>query len=150
MTSWTDRLDALGGGATELPLVNRTLRMGALTRWEPGYVLKEWPLDRDLLSPGGILYGGYVGVLADQLFTFTAMTVLADYETMRTADMQIWFYRPIDAGPLKIEGRLLNRSARQLHVDVTFALPDGMLAARAAGTMAVHIVEWALDREGGS
>lgn len=52
MTFWTDRLDELAAGNAALPPVTERLKMGTLTRWEKGYVLKEWPLDEVFLSPG--------------------------------------------------------------------------------------------------
>jgi len=137
MTHWTDRLDELAAGNATIPPVTERLKMGALAKWEPGYVLKEWPLDEAFLNPGNVLYGGYLSCLADQMLTFTAMTVLTDTESMRTSDLQISYFRPVTAGPLKIEGRLVNRSRALIHAGVTFTLPDGKLAARATGVMAI-------------
>jgi uncharacterized protein (TIGR00369 family) len=137
MSHWTDRLDALTAGDAKLPPVTEYLRMGTLTRWEPGTVLKEWPLDEVFLNPGGILYGGYLTCLADQMLTFTAMTMLSDAESMRTSDLQIAYFRPVAEGPLRIEGRIVNRSRSHIHIDVSFTLPNGKLAARATGVMAV-------------
>ncbi len=137
MTHWTDRLDALVAGNATLPPVTDYLKMGTLTRWEPGTVLKEWPLEEVFLNPGGILYGGYLTCLADQMLTFTAMTVLSDAESMRTSDLQISYFRPVAEGPLKIEGCIVNRSRSHIHIDVSFILLNGKLAARATGVMAV-------------
>jgi len=137
MTHWTDRLDELAAGNATLPPVTERLKMGALAKWEPGYVQKEWPLDEAFLNPGNVLYGGYLSCLADQMLTFTAMTVLTDTESMRTSDLQISYFRPVTAGPLLIEGRLVNRSRALIHAGVTFTLPDGKLAARATGVMAI-------------
>lgn len=137
MTFWTDRLDELAAGNTALPPVTERLMMGALTRWEKGYVLKEWALDAAFLNPGHALYGGYLGCLADQMLTFAAMTVLTDDESMRTSDLQISYFRPIASGPLRIEGRVVNRSRALIHADIIFTLPDGKLAAKATGVMSV-------------
>ena len=137
MTFWTDRLDDLAAGNASLPPVTERLKMGALTKWEPGYVLKEWPLDEAFLNPGNILYGGYLSCLADQMLSFVGMTVLGDAESMRTSDLQISYFRPVAEGPLKIEGRLVNRSRALIHAGVTFTLPDGRLAARATGVLSV-------------
>lgn len=148
MTHWTDRLDKLVAGEAKLPPVTDYLKMGTLTRWEPGYVLKEWPLEEVFFNPGGILYGGYLTCLADQMLTFTAMTVLSDAESMRTSDLQISYFRPVAEGPLKVEGRIVNRSRALIHAGVTFTLPNGKLAARATGIMAVVLNDPNLARAG--
>lgn len=137
MTFWTDRLDELAAGNAKIPPVTERLKMGTLSRWEPGYVVKEWPLDEEFMNPGNVLYGGYLSCLADQMLTFTAMTVLSDEESMRTSDLQMSFFRPVTEGPLKIEGRMVNRSRALIHAGVMFTLPDGKLAARATGVMAI-------------
>lgn len=141
---WTDQIDRNIDGSSELPKVVQRLNIGRIAEWSPGYVRKEWALDPDMLNPAGVLFGGYVGVLADQVFTFTAMTVLEDHESLRTSDMQIWFFRPISAGPVKIEGRVVNRARKSVHIDVTFTTPEGKLAAKASGSMAVLSNEAAL------
>ncbi|MDP1628333.1 PaaI family thioesterase [Parvibaculum sp.] len=134
---WAEQIDRNIDGSSELPKVVQRLNIGRIAEWSPGYVRKEWELDPDMLNPANVLFGGYVGVLADQVFTFTAMTVLEDHESLRTSDMQIRFFRPIAAGPVKIEGRVVNRAKKSVHVDVTFTTPDGKLAAKASGDMTV-------------
>lgn len=134
---WAEQLDRNIDGSSDLPKVVQRLNIGRIAEWSPGYVRKEWNLDPDMLNPAGVLFGGYVGVLADQVFTFTAMTMLEDHESLRTNDMQLRFFRPIAEGPLTIEGRVVTRSRKRVHLDVTFKTPDGKLAAKASGDMAV-------------
>ena len=134
---WAEQIERNIDGSSELPKVVQRLNIGRIAEWSPGYVRKEWVLDPDMLNPAGVLFGGYVGVLADQVFTFTAMTVLEDHESLRTSHMQLRFFRPIAAGPVTIEGRVVTRSRKSVHVDVTFKTPDGKLAAKASGDMAV-------------
>ena len=132
-----DQIDRSIAGESPLPAVIERLGIGRIAEWKPGYVRKDWPLDPEMLNQAGILYGGYLGVLADQVLTFSALTVLEDHESVRTGDMQLWFFRPISSGPLKIEGKVVNRSKRSAHIDVLFSTPDGKLAAKASGAMVI-------------
>jgi uncharacterized protein (TIGR00369 family) len=93
---WAEQIERNIDGSSELPKVVQRLNIGRIAEWSPGYVRKEWALDPDMLNPAGVLFGGYVGVLADQVFTFAAMTVLEDHESLRTSDMQLRFFRPIE------------------------------------------------------
>ena len=148
MTIWTDRLDELATGKAKLPQAAERLNMGALTSWEPGHVVKDWPLDQTLLNPGNVLFGGYLACLADQMVNFTAMTVLTDNQIARTSDLQISYFRPVTEGPIKIEGRILNRSRALVHIVVTVMLPGGQLAARATGVVAVIAGQRAAQADG--
>ena len=79
MSNWaTDRLDALIRGDVLLAPVTRTLRLGTLDSWGPGWIKKTWSPDLDLLNVDSSLFGGYIAALADQALTFAAMTSLPD------------------------------------------------------------------------
>lgn len=137
-THWRQRLTDLTGGNAMLPPVVQRLSLGALAEWEPGFVRKEWPLDPELLNPEGFLFGGYYGVLADQVGTFAAMTVLSNDEMMRTTSLELDYFRPIGDGPLILEGRVSNKSSSLLHTEVDFILPDSRKAARARVVFALR------------
>jgi uncharacterized protein (TIGR00369 family) len=137
MGVWADRINASIKGETPLPSVIERLGVGRIAEWRPGFVKKVWPLDAELLNPAGVLFGGYLGVLADQVLSFATMTVLKDHESLRTGDLSIDFFRPIEEGPLEIEGHVINRSRSQVHTEARFLLPGGKLAARGLATFAV-------------
>lgn len=137
---WRDRLAYLTSGDVELPELVQKLSLGGLEHWEPGHVRKVWVLEPGFLNAEGFLFGGYYGVLADQVATFAAMTVLGNQEVMRTASLHVDYHRPIAEGPLTLTGNVTNKSASLLHVDVDFGLPDGKLAARAQAVFALRAV----------
>ena len=130
-THWRDRLSVLTSGDAYLPPVVHRLSLGALEHWEPGRVRKVWELDPELLNPEGFLFGGYYGVLADQVGNFAAMTVMSNEEVLRTAQLDLDYFRPIGEGPVTLTGRVTNKSSRLLHTEVDYVLPDGRLAAKA-------------------
>ncbi len=137
---WQERLSALTSGEAQLPPVAQRLSLGALEHWEPGFVRKVWALEPELLNPEGFLFGGYYGVLADQVATFAAMTVLDNAQMMRTASLNVDYFRPIGAGPLTLTGKVTNTSSSLLHADVEFIGPDGKVAARAQAVFALRRV----------
>ncbi|GAA6156732.1 hypothetical protein NBRC116588_22050 [Pyruvatibacter sp. HU-CL02332] len=137
-THWRDRLSYLTSGDVDLPLLVQKLSLGGLEHWEPGHVRKVWALEPDFLNAEGFLFGGYYGVLADQVATFAAMTVLGDEEVMRTASLHVDYYRPTAKGPLTLTGNVTNKSSSLLHVEIDFMRPDGKLAARAQAVFALR------------
>ncbi|MGD1933656.1 MAG: PaaI family thioesterase [Candidatus Phaeomarinobacter sp.] len=114
-----------------MPPFVRRLSLGALESWEPGQVHKVWELDPDLLNPEGFLFGGYYGVLADQVGNFAAMTVMSNEELLRTTQLELDYFRSIGEGPVTLTGRVTNKSSKLLHTEVDYVLPDGRLAAKA-------------------
>ncbi len=60
-----------------MPVV-KTLRLGGLDDWAPGWVRKVWEPMPDLLQSDGTMFGGYLAALADQTLAFATMSVLAD------------------------------------------------------------------------
>jgi acyl-coenzyme A thioesterase PaaI-like protein len=139
MGIWQDRLTAIADGSLTLPSVTRRLGLGRLSNWGTGFVKKEWSVDPDFCTGDGTahqaLFGGYVAALADQVLTFTAMTVMDDDHSFRTSSLQISFFRPICKGVLRIEGHVINSSRSLLHVEADFFLDDRKLAAKASAVL---------------
>ena len=111
MANWaTERLEALVRGDVTLPPVTRTLRLGTLDSWGPGWIKKTWSPDPDVLNVDGSLFGGYLAALADQALTFAAMTSVPDGMVFRTINLSTTFLRVGKAEPLKIEARVTSQT----------------------------------------
>lgn len=132
MTWATERLDALKAGATEVPPVVTTLKMGTLEDWGPGWVRKTWQPSADILNGDGSLFGGYLAALADQILAFAAMTVVPDENYYRTINLQMQFVKVGAARPLTIEGRVTASTRQLITVEADFRRQDGELIARAS------------------
>ena len=145
MGIWQDRLTAIADGSLTLPAVTQRLGMGRLSSWRPGFVKKEWTVDPDFCTGDGTAhqahFGGYVAALADQVLTFTAMTVADDEHFFRTSGLQISFFRPISSGVLRIEGHVVNSSRSLLHVEADFFLDDSKLAAKASAVLTLQPIK---------
>ena len=107
MTWATDRLAALKAGATDLPPVVRTLKLGSLDDWGPGWVRKRWTASPEILNVDGSMFGGYIAALTDQALTLAAMTVVPGDSAFRTTNLHIHFLKLARGEPLVIEGRVL-------------------------------------------
>jgi uncharacterized protein (TIGR00369 family) len=136
MSIYTQHLDRIVSGRSALPPAAENLCLGAISEWRPGYARKEWAVDPKFFTAVD-LFGGYLAAIADQMFVLSGISLLEDGETLRTTSLQIDFFRPVSSGTLFIEGNVVNRSKRLIHVEVTFRDNDGELAAKARGTLFV-------------
>ena len=133
MSTWaTDRLDALVRGEAVPPPVIRTLRLGTLDAWGPGWIRKTWSPDLDLLNVDGSLFGGYIAALADQALTFAALTVVPDNNVFRTMNLSVTFLRVGKAESLSIEAKVTSETRRIISTRAEFRRPDGKLIAEAS------------------
>ncbi|MES2894797.1 MAG: PaaI family thioesterase [Pseudomonadota bacterium] len=137
MTWATNRLDQLKAGEAEPPPVVRTLRLGLLDDWGPGWVRKRWEPRPEILNGDGSMFGGYIAALADQILAFAAMTVIAEDATCRTVNLQIQFVKIGRAHPILIEGRVAAASRQLITVEADFRRDDGELIARAGAQQIV-------------
>ncbi|HXC56608.1 MAG TPA: PaaI family thioesterase [Rhizomicrobium sp.] len=124
MTWATERLDALISGKAEPPPVVRTLRLGLLDAWEPGWAGKRWEPDADLLNGDGSLFGGYIAALADQMLGFAAMTVVPEGSAFRTINLNVQFLRVGRAHPILAEARVTAQTKSLIAVEADFFRED--------------------------
>lgn len=137
MTWATDRLAALKAGASDLPSVVRTLKLGTLDDWGEGWVKKRWTAAPEVLSVDGTMFGGYLAALADQAATFAAMTVVPGNCAFRTANLSIQFLKLTRGEPLIIDARVLAQSKQVIAVEADFRAENGDLIAKATAQQIV-------------
>lgn len=137
MTWGTDRLAALKAGAAEPPPVVRTLKLGLIDDWGPGWARKRWTASPELLNVDGSMFGGYLAALADQMLALAALSVIADDCGMRTANLAVQFFKLARGEPLVIEGRVLSQSKTVIAVEAEFRRDDGELIAKASAQQIV-------------
>ena len=68
------------------------------------------------------------------------LTVLGDDETFATSEVHVHFLRSVREGALRIEARVVARSRRSAHTEVTMVDLAGTLVARAGATQAIRPV----------
>ena len=130
--SWaSERLDALKSGTVELMPVVKTLQLGGLTDWGPGWVRKVWEPKPELLQSDGTMFGGYLAALADQALAFAAMSVLPETHVFRTVGLIVQYFRPSRNERITIEARVVAQSRQLISTEAEFRNPSGDLLAKA-------------------
>lgn len=138
MVAWRDLLEGLVAGVDDAPHL-RALRLPMLDGWESGRAWTTWEVESDFLTPAaGSLFGGYIAALADQLLACATFTVLADAESFATSEVHVHFLRPVMAGTVEIEGRVVSRTRRLVYCEVTLTDSDGEILARGGATQIVR------------
>ena len=135
-------LDAVVAGESPRADYARTLRLPAPLGWEPGRVWTVWKVDRDLLTPWGAVFGGYLAALTDEIAGMTALSVLGAGETFGTSELRVSPLRALRGGEVRIEGRVISRGRSAIHVEVEFHREDGTLAAKGS---AIQVLSRAAD-----
>jgi uncharacterized protein (TIGR00369 family) len=131
MTWAKDRLDALVAGTGKLPPIVQTLQLGSIDAWGEGWVRKSWRPVPELATNDGLLFGGYIAALADQVTNFAAMTVIPENRYHRTVDLRVTFLKVGRSQPLNIEGRVVGQIGPLVTARVEFRGEDGALVAEA-------------------
>ena len=142
MFQWSRVLDDVIAGkpASEFPSYTPCadyLDFPILKSWSEGKVYADFPISEKYHNSRGHLFGGYFGVLADMTFCFTVMTILKGDEGFSTSDLRITYFRPVSSGTLHIEGRVLHRSKKSVHVEAIFNDDEGKLVAKGDGVMSI-------------
>ena len=118
MSAATDYLDRLVARAVQGVPVVRTMRLGLLDSYRPGFATKRWEPADDLLNADGSMFGGYLAALADQVAAFAAMTVVPDGFAFRTINLALQFVRVGRADALNVEGRVVAQTKSLITVEV--------------------------------
>ena len=143
MFQWSTILDAIAAGKKRpedypsyTPCAG-SLELPILKSWSEGKVVAEFPVSEKYHNSRGQLFGGYFGILADMVFCFTTMTILKGDEGYSTSDLRVTYFRPVSNGTLHIEGNVLHRSKKSVHVEALMKDDDGRLVAKGDGVMSI-------------
>jgi uncharacterized protein (TIGR00369 family) len=137
MTWATDKLAAIKAGVSEPPPVVRTLKLGTLDDWGPGWARKRWTASPEILNGDGSMFGGYIAALADQMLALAAMSVLREETALRTTNLSIQFFKLARGEPLIIEARVIAQSKQLIAVETDIRREDGDLIAKAGAQQIV-------------
>lgn len=137
MTWGTERLNALVTGQAEPPPVVKTLKLGLLDEWGPGWARKVWQPTREVLQLDGSMFGGYLAALADQIFAFATLSVIPEDKAFRTVNLGLQFHRVAREHGLKIEARVVAQSRQVISLEALFHGPEDRLIAKATAQQVV-------------
>jgi uncharacterized protein (TIGR00369 family) len=139
MTLATTRLDRMIRGQHERSPCGASMLLPTINEYRVGYVRSVHRIDRKFTNSGGIIFGGYLAALLDDISGYVADTVIPDDKVSATSELSVSFFRPClpDDAELVFEGFLVNQSRRSYHVEVTLKRPDGKLLAKARAIYAI-------------
>lgn len=139
MTIGTDRLDRMITGRHVRSPCGEAMSLPLVEKYRDGYVRCTHRADKRFSNANGMLFGGYLAALFDDVSGHTAMTAITDDKVCATAELSVSYFRPCPADDteLIIEGALVNRSRRSYHVEVTIKRADGKLVAKAHAIQAI-------------
>jgi uncharacterized protein (TIGR00369 family) len=139
MTIGTARLDRMIAAQHQRSPAGMAMSLPVMSEYRPGYVRSVHRIDPKFTNAGGVIFGGYIAALLDDVSGYVTDTVIADDKVCATAELSVSFFRPCmsDAGEFTFEGFLINESRRSYHVEVTLARSDGKLIAKARAIYAI-------------
>jgi uncharacterized protein (TIGR00369 family) len=148
MSIGTDRLDRMISGSHERSPCGEAMSLPLVSEYHAGYVKCIHPLDKRFSNSNGVLFGGYLSALLDDVSGHAAMTVIPDDKVCATSELAVSYFRPClpDAGPLLLEGTVINQSRRSYHIEVTVKRLDGKQIAKAH---AIHAISDRSTSSGG-
>jgi uncharacterized protein (TIGR00369 family) len=129
-------LAAASAGAVPLPPAAVLLGWRALDL-RPGHIRVEYLAREEWYNPQGSVQGGFIAAMLDDAMGPAAFSVLEPGEFAPTLELKVTFLRPVFAGRLTAEGRVLHQTKRTVFLEGTLFTPDGAAAATATATVLI-------------
>lgn len=102
-----------------------------LVSWSYGRASMVWEIDDRMLMGDGVMFGGHVASVSDQVAALVTMSTLTESDDrFRTSRLETNFFRPVMKPRLVIEARATNVSATLIHAEADYFNADGKLAVR--------------------
>ena len=105
-----------------------------LAKYGEGEARVEIEVDERYHNPHGTLHGGIPALLADMAMGVAVISLLEEDETFTTLELKINYIRPVIAGTLVADGKVVHKGARTIVVESTVTNSDGKMVARATST----------------
>jgi uncharacterized protein (TIGR00369 family) len=132
MTFWTKMLDAAVQGKIPEKMISpyaRFLSLPLAGSWEGKTIRCQWEAHDQVHQDAGMVFGGYLSVLADHVAASTMMTIMQDNEIFFTKKLEIEYKKPIRSGTVNIEGAVIEHNETSALVEVTLRNHKGELLA---------------------
>jgi uncharacterized protein (TIGR00369 family) len=133
MTTIFGNAEKMLRGEASPPPIGRLLGL-VLKAIEPGRAVLEMEADERHHNPMGTLHGGIYCDLADAAMGYAYAATLAEGETFTTVELKINFFRPVRAGKLTAEARVVKAGSTLGYVECDVTDTEGKRVARAAST----------------
>jgi len=133
MTIGTERLDRMIAGRHERSPCGVAMLLPTVSEYRAGYVKSIHRIDRRFTNSSGVIFGGYIAALLDDISGYVADTIIPDDKVCATSGLSVNYFRPClpDDAEFVFEGVLVNQSRRSYHIETTLRRADGKLLAKA-------------------
>ncbi len=98
----------------------------------------RWVAPELFCSPRGVLQGGFAGVFLDDVMGLAVLELTQGEKVPLTLDLNTCYLRPIPAGPLLGEARVVRLGRSVGFLEAELKLEDGTLIAKATSTVSVQ------------
>ena len=128
-----DHFRAIIAGEAEPPPVGKLIGF-AMAEVEPGRAVFEMDAGPQHASPLGSVHGGVICDLVDAAMGVSHASLLEDGETFTTLELKINFLKPVWAGHLRAEGKVIKQGRTIGLVEGRVTDESGSLVAYATST----------------
>jgi uncharacterized protein (TIGR00369 family) len=104
---------------------------------EPGFVRVGYIAQTDWYNPQGSVQGGFIAAMLDDARGPALFTALEPGQFAPTLEFKVTFFRPVHAGVVIGEGRVVHRTRRVAFLEGHLYTSDGELAASSTATAAI-------------
>ena len=111
----------------------------AMLGWTPvdvgaGHIRVEYLAKEDFYNPAGVVQGGFLAAMLDDVMGPAAVTLMEPGEVPATVEMKVSYIRPAVAGKLIGNGRVVYKGKSIVFMEGSLTTEDGVLIATATGT----------------
>lgn len=136
MAGLREKLQAIFDGKAKPPPISATLGM-KLVKYGEGRAMMSMSVGKRFHNPMGSLHGGIMTDIADATMGIALISTLGENETFTTLELKMNFLRPVYAGKLAAEGRVIHRGRTIALVECVVRNADGKVVARGLATQMI-------------
>ncbi len=113
---------------------NNPLGLHAIVKRDKDKIIGEFIPKKEHEGPKGILHGGVISALLDEVMVHLAHTVISPGQDTPTASLSIRFYKPVPTGKkIILEATTTGERSKLILAQASVKFEDGTPVARAEG-----------------
>ena len=114
----------------------------ALVRREKDKIIGEFISKKEHEGPRGLLHGGLIAALFDEVMVHLAHIVVGPGQDTPTASLSIRFYKPVPTGKkIILEAIVIGKHSKLIKAHASIKFEDGTLVARAEGKFIMIVMK---------
>ncbi len=106
----------------------------AVVRREGGKIIGEFISKKEHEGPRGLVHGGLIAALLDEVMVYLAHTVISPGQDPQTASLTVRFYKPVPTGKkIILEAISTGKYSKLVQAQASIKFEDGTFVAKAEG-----------------